>query len=100
MDATGSVRARSLGGSITVVLDRATSASLIETRTGTAWLSLPEGSDYRLIVEPGGNVTSQIPLREDTTAPRRRLTAVGGAALTPVVVRSDWGDVEIVQRKP
>jgi hypothetical protein len=100
VDATGSVRARSLGGSITAVLDRATAASLIETRTGTAWLSLPEGSDYRLIVEPGGNVTSQIPLREDTTAPRRRLTAVGGAALTPVVVRSDWGDVEIVQRKP
>lgn len=100
VDAAGAVRARSVGGSITVVLDKATAASLIETRTGTAWLSLAEGSDYRLIVEPGGNVTSQIPLKEDTTAPRRRLTALGGAALTPVVVRSDWGDVEIVQRRP
>jgi hypothetical protein len=100
VDAAGAVRARSSGGSITVVLDKATAASLIETRTGTAWLSLAEGSDYRLIVEPGGNVTSQIPLKEDTTAPRRRLTALGGAAFTPVVVRSDWGDVEIVKRRP
>ena len=100
VDAAGAVRARSSSGSITVVLDKAAAASLIETRTGTAWLSLKEGSDYRLIVEPGGNVTSEIPLKEDTTAPRRRLTALGGAALTPVVVRSDWGDVEIVKRKP
>jgi len=45
-------------------------------------------------------VTSQIPLKEERAAPRRRLTAQGGAASTPVVVRSDWGDVEIVQRKP
>lgn len=100
VDATGAVRARSSGGSITVVLDKAGAASLIETRTGTAWLSLADGSDYRLIVEPGGNVTSQIPLKEDTTAPRRRLTALSGAAVTPVVVRSDWGDVEIVKRGP
>jgi len=100
VDTLGAVRARSSGGSITVVLDKATAASLIETRTGTAWLSLPGGSDYWLIVEPGGNVTSQIPLKEDTTAPRRRLTAQSGAASTPVVVRSDWGDVEIVERRP
>ena len=101
VDATGAVRARSSGGSITVVVDhRAAAASLIETRTGTAWVSLAEGSDYRLIVEPGGKVTSQIPLKEEAGAPRRRLTALGGAALTPVVVRSDWGDVEIVKRKP
>ena len=101
VDAAGPVRARSVGGSITVVLGGAAAApSLIETRTGTAWLSLVEGSDYRLMVEPGGNVTSQIPLKEERAAPRRRLTALGGAALTPVVVRSDWGDVEIVQRKP
>lgn len=100
VDAAGAVRARSSGGSITVVLGNAAAASLIETRTGTAWVSLAEGSDYRLIVEPGGNVTSQIPLKEESAAPRRRLIALGGAALTPVVVRSDWGDVEIVKRKP
>ena len=101
VDATGAVRARSVGGSITVVLGgAAAAASLIETRTGTAWLSLAEGSDYRLMVEPGGAVTSQIPLKEEKGGPRRRYTALGGAALTPVVVRSDWGDVEIVQRKP
>ena len=100
VEATGAVRARSSGGSITAVLGNASAASLIETRTGTAWVSVPDGSDYRLIVEPGGNVTSQIPLKEEAGAPRRRLTAVGGAALTPVMVRSDWGDVEIVKRKP
>jgi hypothetical protein len=100
VEAAGAVRARSSGGSITAVLGDATTPSLIETRTGTAWVSLLEGSDYRLIVEPGGNVTSQIPLKEESAAPRRRLTALGGAAVTPVVVRSDWGDVEIVKRKP
>lgn len=101
VDAAGPVRARSMGGSITVVLGAAAAAaSIIETRTGTAWLSLAEGSDYRLVVEPGGKVTSEIPLKEEGGAPRRRYTALGGAALTPVVVRSDWGDVEIVQRKP
>jgi hypothetical protein len=100
VDAAGAVRARSSSGSITVVLGNATAASLIETRTGTAWVSLLEGSDYQLIVEPGGSVTSQIPLKEEKAAPRRRLTALLGAALTPVVVRSDWGDVEIVKRKP
>jgi hypothetical protein len=100
VEAAGAVRARSSGGSITVVLGNATVASLIETRTGTAWVSLAEGSDYRLIVEPGGNVTSQIPLTEEIAAPRRRLTALLGAGVTPVMVRSDWGDVEIVKRKP
>jgi hypothetical protein len=99
VEAAGAVRARSSGGSITVVLGNTTQASLIETRTGTAWLSLAEGSDYRLIVEPGWKVTSQIPLKEEAAAPRR-LTALGGAALTPVVVRSEWGDVEIVTRRP
>jgi hypothetical protein len=101
VDSGSAVRARSVDGSITVVLGGGSGgASLIETRTGTAWVSLPEGSDYRLVVEPGGKVTSQIPLKEDAPAPRRRLTAQGGAALTPVVVRSEKGDVEIVQRRP
>ena len=100
VDSGGGVRARSVGGSITVVLGTSGGASLIETRTGTAWVSLAEGSDYRLVVEPGGKVTSQIPLKEDAPAPRRRLTAQGGAALTPVFVRSEKGDVEIVQRRP
>jgi len=101
VDAAGPVRARSVDGNISVVLGGgAAAASLIETRTGTVWLSLAEGSDYRLMVEPGGKVTSQIPLKEEERAPRHRFIAVGGAALTPVVVRSDWGDVEIVQRRP
>jgi hypothetical protein len=100
VDSEGAVRARSVAGSITAVLGISGGASLIETQTGTAWVSLVEGSDYRLVVEPGGKLSSQIPLKEEAPAPRRRLTAQGGAALTPVVVRSEKGDVEIVQRRP
>lgn len=101
VDAAGAVRATSTGGSITVVLGgAATAASLIETGTGTAWVSLIEGSDYRLLVDTGGKVTSQIPLKEEQAGPRRRLTAVGGPAVTPVVVRTETGDVEVVTRRP
>jgi hypothetical protein len=101
VEAAGAVRARSVDGSITVVLGgSAAAASLMETATGTVWLSLAEGSDYRLLVEPGGKVTSQVPLKEEEPAPRRRLTALGGAGTTPVFVRTGKGDVEIVQRRP
>jgi hypothetical protein len=101
LEVAGAVRARTAGGSVTVVLGgSATAPSVIETATGAVWLSLAEGSDYRLLVEPGGKVTSQVPLKEEETAPRRRLTAAGGAGLTAVFVRTEKGDVEIVQRRP
>jgi hypothetical protein len=101
LDVGGAVRARSRGGNVTAAVGAAaTAASVIETGTGTVWLSLADGSDYRLLVEPGGKVTSQIALKEEEAVPRRRLTAVGGAARIPVFVRSEKGDVEIVQRRP
>ena len=99
VDGGGAVRARSLNGSLTIVLGATSDPSLIETATGTVSLSLVEGSDYRLLVEPGGKVASQIQLKEEESAPRRKLTALGGAARVPVVVRSGKGDVEIVQRR-
>lgn len=101
LDTGGAVRARSVSGSITAVVGgAATAATVIETATGAVWLSLAEGSDYRLLVEPGGKVTSQIQLKEEESAPRRRLTALAGTARVPVIVRTETGDVEIVQRRP
>ena len=101
LDAAGPIRARSGEGNVTVVLGAASArTTLLETTSGALWLSLAAGSDYRLQVESGGVVTSQVALKEEEAAPHRRLGAVGGAGRVPVIVRSETGAVEIVERRP
>lgn len=88
LDAAGPLRARSGSGSITAVLGSGgAAATVIETASGAIWLSLAKGSDYRLQLESGGKVTSPMQLKD-----------VPGSV--PVIVRSETGAVEIIERQP
>ena len=65
-------------------------------------MSLQEGANHLLLVDSGGPVTSAIALKEEigpASSPhgRRRMTAQGVGV--PVIVRSESGAVEIVQRR-
>ena len=104
-ESEGAVRARSGSGEITAsVGGSADATSVIETGSGNVWLTLVEGAHGLLQVETGGNVTSAVALKDESgTAAdphgRRRMTAPGTRGGPPVIVRSESGTVEIVQRR-
>jgi hypothetical protein len=104
-ESEAAVRALSGSGDITVSVGvAADAASLIETGSGNVWLSLQEGANHVLQVETSGRVTSAVALEEETAAAarpggRRRMTTPGGHHGVPVIVRSESGAVEIVQRR-
>jgi hypothetical protein len=100
IETEGPARARTGSGDVSAwVGAEADAATVIETGSGKVWLSLPEAaSDVQ--VETGGQVTSAVSLKEEPgPAGRRRLAAKGGQGVPPVIVRSETGTVEIVQRR-
>lgn len=101
VETTGWVRARSATGNLLInLIALAADPSVLETGEGNIWLSVPAGSDYGLSVRAGGKVKSEIELRAHEQAGRPPLfTAEGGRKTTPVVARSDSGDVEILARR-
>ena len=100
LDTEGPVRVRTGAGDVSVSLGGAEGASVIETGSGKVWLSLLQGTNRPLLVETGGPVTSKRTLKDEPAAAgRHRMSAAGGPTF-PVIVRSESGAVEIVERRP
>ncbi len=97
---SAAVEAVSRGGAVTVAMGRDGSGPRrAESGRGTVWLSLPGDGDFRLQVEAGGELSSEIELQPgEAAAGRRRGTAVLGKGSQPVVVTAG-GRVEILRGK-
>lgn len=91
------VEALSQGGAVTVAMGRDGSGPRrVESARGPVWLSLPADGDYRLQVEAGGELSSEIELQPgETVAGRRRATAVLGKGSQPVLAVAGSGKLEI-----
>jgi hypothetical protein len=67
---SAAVEARSRGGAVTVSMGREGSGPRrVESESGTLWVSLPDQGDYRLQVEAGGELSSEIELQAAAAAP-------------------------------
>jgi len=97
----GPVRARSESGAVTVSIGAAANAAtVIETDSGSVWLSLLDGADHLVHVETGGQVTSALALKDEPEpGGRHRMVGQVGKGGVPVIVRSESGAVEVVQRR-
>ncbi len=101
VNTSAAVEARSQGGAVTVAMGRDGSGPRrVESQGGPVWVSLPADADLRLLVDAGGELTSEIELQPSEPAPgRRRGTAVLGKGSQPVVITSGSGRVEIVRAR-
>jgi hypothetical protein len=100
LETEGPVRARSVSGDVSVSLaGTADAASVIETASGNIWLSLLEGGHRYLAVETSGKVTSKLDLQDAPGTNGRHQLTGGAPGGVPVIVRSETGGVEIVQRR-
>jgi hypothetical protein len=100
VSATGTVRARSRDGAITVVFpksDGRSGVSLLESETGTLSVTVPAGSDVELRAETGGAITGNLPGQVVSDAGRRRLSFRSGPGKHSLLVASGSGNVELNQ---
>lgn len=101
VNTSAAVEARSQGGAVTVAMGREGSGPRrVESQGGAVWVSLPADADLRLLVDAGGELTSEIDLQPFEPTPGRRWgTAVLGKGSQPVVITSGRGRVEIVRTR-
>jgi len=97
---TGTIRARSRDGGITVVFPRSderTGVSLLESESGAVSVTFPSGSNVDVRAETGGAITGNLPVQAQAESGRRRLSFRSGPGSHSLLIRSERGDVDFYQ---
>lgn len=97
---SGTIRARSRDGGITVVFprnDERRGVSLLESESGAISVTFPSGSHLDLRADTAGAITGNLAVQAQAESGRRRLSFRSGPGSHSLLVRSDRGDVDFYQ---